>query len=153
MSLTRVELAAGAGILVIVGAGLARLATPSRPGLRPLSIEGIAVASEPIATGQTVVRAKEWRPAADVYVMGWAYSIGGLSGSPELLLLHKDTVLFFGPKGGVPSSTPAFYADGVGYRVPGGEAVTLRLTMTNTGAPGATPWVQALVYFVPAEGN
>jgi hypothetical protein len=153
MPLTRLELAAGAGMLLLVGAGLTRVATRNRPGLRPLSIEGVQIASEPIGTGQTIVREQHWRPPADVYVLGWAYSIGNVGASPELLLLHKETVLFFGAKGAVPASNPAFYGEGAGYRVPAGEAVTLRLTMTNTGAPGQTRGAEALLYFVPVEGN
>jgi hypothetical protein len=140
-------------MLLLVGAGLTRVATRDRPGMRPLSIEGIQIASEPIGTGQTIAREKEWRPPADVYVVGWSYSAGSPGGSPQMLLRHGGTVLFYGSYGGANSPNPAFYPEGHGYRVPAGEAVTLRLKMANTGPPGQTSGAEALVYFVPVEGN
>lgn len=153
MNLSRLEVAAGAGVLLLVGAGLARLAMPKQPALRPLSIEGIHIKSEPIGQGQTIEREQTWRPPTDVFLIGWTYSIGSTGSNPELLLLHNGTVLFFGPKGGATASNPAFYAEGAGYRVAAGESVTLRLKMTNEGAAGQTHGAQALVYFVPALGN
>jgi hypothetical protein len=153
MAASRLELVVGGAMLVLVGAGLSYMARPKRPPLRALSIEGIHIASEPIARDQTLVREKTWKPAADVYLIGWTYSIGGLGAGPELLLLHDDTVLFFGPKGGAFAGNPAFYAEGAGYKVKAGEAVTLRLTITNQGVAGATHGAQALIYFVPADSN
>lgn len=151
MLLSRLEVIGGACCLLLAGAGLARVAMPSRPPLRALSIEGLHIASEPIAKGQTIVREQTWKPTADVYLIGWTYSIGGLGAGPELLLLHGDTVLFFGPKGGAGASNPAFYAEGAGFLVQANEAVTLRLKITNQGAAGETHGAQALIYFVPAE--
>lgn len=153
MALSRLELGAGAALMLILGAGLTRAAMPSRPGLRALSIEGIHIASEPIATGQTISREAEWRPPADVYVVGWSYTAGSPGGSPQMLLRHGDTVLFYGSAGGSNSPNPAFYPEGSGYRLQAHEPLTLRLKMANTGPPGQTAGADALVFFVPVEGN
>lgn len=143
----------GVGMAAMLGAGLARMAAPKRQPMRAIAIEGIHIRSEPIAQGQTVTREQAWQPPVDVYVVGWNYSIGSLTAGPELLLLHQDTVLFFGPKGGVAAGNPAFYGEGAGYKVLAGEPVKLRLTITNEGAAGETRGAQALVYFVAADSN
>ena len=151
--ISRIELLAGAGFVLLLAVGVVRIATPARPPLRPVSVEGIEIAPEPIATGQRLVREKEWRPPADVYVVGWSYSLGSPHSEPELLLLHRDTVLFYGPRGGSVTQNPAFFDGGLGYRLQANEPLTLRLALTNTGAPGNTLGAKALIYFVPAEGN
>jgi hypothetical protein len=153
MPLSRLELGGAAAILLLTGAGLARLAAPPRAKLHQLSVEGIKIKSVTIGTGDVATLEGQWHPVGDVYVVGWAYSIDGHGGSPELVLRHKDTILFYGPKGGTPTVTPSFYQAGAGYWVPAGDAVTLRLVMRNTGPPGQTPETSALVYFVPAEDN
>ena len=150
---TRVELLAGAGFVLLLAVGVMRILTPTQQPLRPVSIEGIEIPTEPIATGQRVIREKEWRHEADIYVLGWSFSLGSPHSAPELLLLHRDTVLFYGPRGGAAAQNPAFLDAGLGYRLRANEPLTLRLAMTNTGAPGQTLGARALIYFVPAAGN
>jgi hypothetical protein len=121
---------------------------PKRPPLRALSIEGLHIPTEPIASGQTLVRLQTWTTKSDVYVIGWTYSVGSREAGPELLLLHGDTVLLWAG-----ANNPAFYAEGAGYLVRAGEPVTPRLRITNMGAAGETRGAHALVYFVPADAN
>jgi hypothetical protein len=153
MRVTRVELLAGAGFVLLLAVGVLRMVTPTRTPLRPVSIQGIEIAPEAIATGQRLVREKEWRPGADIYVVGWSYSLGSPHSEPEVMLLHGDTVLFYGPRAGSVTQNPAFLDAGLGYRLQANQPLTLRLTMTNTGPPGNTLGARALVYFVPVEGN
>lgn len=154
MALSRVELIAGVAAAFLCGAGASRLALPRQATMRPLSIEGLHIKSEPIASGQTLSREAAWTCPTDVYVIGWSYNVGAIGANPELFLMHRDTVLFFGQRGGgAPGANPAFYREGAGYRLPAGEPLSLRLTMTNRGAPGDTQGAAALVYFVPVAGN
>lgn len=147
------ELVVGAGMAAMLGAGLAHMAAPKRQPMRSLAIEGIHIPSEPIAQGQTITREATWQPPVDVYVIGWNYSIGSPTAGPEVLLLHKDTTLFFGSKGSAASANPAFYGEGAGFKVLAGEPVKLRLTITNQGVAGETRGAQALVFFVASDSN
>lgn len=153
MTVTRTELLAGAALLLLAAVAAARIAMVDRPPLRPLSIEGISIPSEAVATGQTVVREAQWRAPEDVYVMGWSFSLGSPAAVAEVVLKHGDTVLFMGPHGQSPGQNPAFLPPGTGYRLPANEALTLRLTIQNTGPPGPTFGARCLVYFVPVAGN
>lgn len=89
-----------------------------------MSIQGIEIAPEPIATGHRLVREKEWRPGADIYVVGWSYSLGSPHSELELMLLHGETVLFYGPRGGSVTQIPAFVDAGLGYRLQANEPLT-----------------------------
>lgn len=153
MNVTRTELVAGGALLLIGAVAAVRMAMVDRPPLRPLSIEGISIPSEPIAAGQTIVREAQWRTPSDVYVMGWGFSLGSPGVVAEFVLKHGDTVLFIGPHGQSPAQNPTFLPPGTGYRLPANEALTLRLTLQNTGPPGTTFGARALVYFVPVAGN
>ena len=152
MPLSRMELVVGVGMAALLGAGLAHMAAPRRPPMRRLAIEGIHIPSEPIKRGETLTRERTWQPAVDVYVVGWNYRVSVAAG-PELLLMHGETILFFGPSAGAAAGNPAFYGEGAGYKVLAGESVKLRLRITNEGADGETQGAQALVYFVAADAN
>jgi hypothetical protein len=151
--ISRVELFAGAGFVLLLAVGVLRMGVPDRHAMRPVSVEGIDIPTEPIASGQVLTREKDWRPSVDVYVVGWSYSVGALQAAPDVLLRHGQTVLFFGPRGGAATQNPAFLDAGLGYRLPAGEPLTLQLSMANSGPPGETAGVRALVYFVPVAGN
>ncbi|HET8645640.1 MAG TPA: hypothetical protein VFO85_09145 [Vicinamibacteria bacterium] len=151
--LSRLELLAGAGFILLLAVGVMRAAMPERAPLRAVSVEGIDIPSEAIGSGDTLTREKEWRAPADVYILGWSYSLGPLQSSPELLLRHGQTVVFLGPRGGAATGNPAFLQSGLGYRLPANEPLTLRLTVTNTGPQGETQGARALIYFVPVAGN
>ena len=150
---TRVELLAGAGFLLLLAVGVIRVATPGQPPLRAVSIQGMEIMPEPIGTGQRLVRETEWKPPADVYIVGWSYSLGSPHSEPELMLLHGQTVLFYGPRAGAVTQNPAFLDAGFGYRLQANQPLTLRLAMINTGPPGDTLGARALIYFVPVSGN
>jgi len=153
VTVTRTELVAGAALLLITAVAAVRIAMVDRPPLRPLSVEGLAIPAEAIGSGQTLVRETQWRAPADVYVMGWSYSLGAPAIVAEIVLKHGDTVLFVGPHGQSQAQNPGLLPAGTGYRLPGNEVLTLRLTIQNTGPPGQTFGDQALVYFVPVAGN
>jgi hypothetical protein len=147
---TRRDLALwGAGALLLTAA-LVRLAVPDRARLRPVSIEAIDIASEPIAQGQTIERQAIWNPPDDVYLLGWNYDVETRA-SPSLRLLHGQTRLFM--VGGQGGAAHALFPAGAGYRVRKGEALTLVFRLTNFGPPGETHGASALLYFVPVEGN
>jgi hypothetical protein len=148
---TRRDLALwGAGALLLVAA-LVRLAVPDRARLRPVSIEAIDIATEPIAQGQTVERQATWSPPDDVYLLGWNYDVETGAG-PTLRLLHGNTRLFMvGGAGG--AADHALFPAGTAYRVRKGEALTLVFRVTNGGPPGETHGASVLLYFVPVEGN
>lgn len=151
MTVSRIELIAGAGLILITAVGVARIAMPDRPPLRRLSIEGLSIPSETIGTGQTLVREAQWRSTADVYVMGWSYSAS--PATSEVRLEHGSTILFFVPRGQATPLNPTLLPSGTGYRLPANEPLTLRMTSVNTGPAGETNGVRALIYFVPVAGN
>ena len=140
----------GAGALLLVAA-IVRLAVPDRARVRPVSIEAIDIATEPIAQGQTIERQATWSPPDDVYLLGWNYDVE-TSAAPTLRLLHGNTRLFMvGGSGGTADHT--FFPAGTAYRVRKGEALTLVFRVTNGGPPGETHGAAVLIYFVPVEGN
>lgn len=149
---TRRDLALwGAGLLVLAVA-LVRLAVPDRARLRPLSVEGIDIPSEPVAQGQTIERRATWSPPDDVYLLGWDYDLAS-GASPRLRLLHGDTRLFMVGGDAGAGSGHALFPTGAGYRVRKGETLTLVFSVTNLGPPGESRGASALLYFVPVAGN
>ncbi len=153
MQVKRHELFLGSCVLLLLATGIVRIAVPDRSRMRPVSVEGIDIADEEIASGAAIVREKQWQPPADVYVIGWSYFVGAPAANPELTLADGDTTLFLGIKSAESPLNPAFLQGGTGYRLSKGHPLTLRLKMRNTGAPGHTLGARALVYFVPVEGN
>ena len=153
MTVSRRELLAGAALLLLVAVAAVRIAMVDRPPLRPLSVEGITIPSEPIAGGQTIVREAQWHSPSDVYVMGWSYRLGAPTTTLEMTLRHRDTVLFLGPRGLGTAQNPVLLPPGTGYRLPANEPLTLRVSVTNSGPAGETAGTEALVYFVPVQGN
>jgi hypothetical protein len=153
MNVSRTELLAGGGALLLLATALVRLAVPDRSRMRRLSVEGIDIASAPIRGGQTVVSERQWNPPEDVYVVGWNYHVGAPAADPELLLLDGTTALFMGVKGQNTPLNPSFYQGGTGYLLLKGRPLTLRLKVSNTGPDGHTLGARALVYFLPVAGN
>jgi hypothetical protein len=151
MALERRELFLAGLILLLFATALVRILAPDAPALRSLSVEGLAIQSQPIAQGQTVVSEASWVATDDVHVVGWTYRIPGWEAGPELTLAAGATTLFVGTRGADPQQTPVFYPAGTGFFVRRGDSLTLRLRVTNTGPPGQTHGASALVYFVPAR--
>src|SRR5262245_39323317 len=109
-------LALGATLLLSIA--VVRLAVPDRSRIRPLSIEGLEIASEAVATGQELERTASWNPPEDVYVTGWAYHIGSSAG--WLALQQGQTVLFWSTAAN-PTANPSFFGGGQGFIVRKGE--------------------------------
>jgi hypothetical protein len=148
---TRRDLALwGAGALLLTAA-LVRLAVPDRARIRPVSIEAIDIASEPIGQGATIERQATWNPPDDVYLLGWNYDLK-TGAAPTLRLLHGNTRLFM-VGGAAGTADHALFPSGTAYRVRKGEALTLVFRVTNGGPPGETHGASVLLYFVPMAGN
>jgi hypothetical protein len=140
------------GALLLLAVAVVRLAVPDRSRMRPLSVEGLDIPSEPIGQGDAIVREKSWSPPDDVYIVGWNYRIGAPGAGPELTLSARGVRLFT-VRGIDTPLNPSFFQAGTGFRVDKGGTVTLRFRLTNAGAAGETHGASALVYFVPVEGN
>jgi hypothetical protein len=152
MTLRPGQFGALVAILLLLAVAIVRTAVPDRSRMRSVSVEAMDIASEPIHPGQTVTREVDWTPPDDVYVVGWNYRLGATGASPELVLRHGETRVFVAD-GTQTRQNPSFFQGGAGYRVLKGERLTLRLRVTNLGAPGETHGASALIYFVPVEGN
>ena len=150
--LTRNEALVAAGCLLLLAVGVVRLAVPDRSRIRPLSLQGLDIATEPIEHGQTLQREKVWQPPDDVYVLGWNPWVGAESAGGELTLFAEGVRLFFYVQGpGAANHT--VYPGGTGYLLRKGQKLTLRYRLANLGPAGETKGAGALVYFVPVEGN
>ncbi len=154
MELKRTEVAMGVGLLLLLAVAIVRTAVPERSRIRPLSVQGLDIADEPIAQGEEIVREATWTAPEEVYVLGWSYRVGVIGEGAELALIAPpgDTRLFAARSSSI-TSNPAFFQDGAAYRVRKGQSVRLRYRVLNTGAPGSTRGAAALVYVIPAAGN
>jgi hypothetical protein len=146
------EVAIGAGLAVLLAVAIIRMAVPDRSRLRPLSIEGLDIPSEPIAHGQRIVRETSWAPTAAVYILGWQYRIGAEALGTDLVLFADNVRLFHIRRGDVPAN-PTFFQNGGAYYVRPPQKIRLMYSVENTGPEGQTRGAGALVYFVPGEGN
>jgi hypothetical protein len=148
------EVAIAAGLAVLLAVAILRtVMVPDRARLRPVSVEGLEIQTEPIAQGQRISREKAWSPPADIYLLGWNYRIGASAAGIDLVLLVNDVSIFHVRTGDVGGANPAFLSAGAAYRVRPVDKVRLLYVVTNTGPAGETRGAGALVYFVPAEGN
>lgn len=146
------DFALASGVVLLLAVAVVRLAVPDRSRIRPLSVTGLDVPSEPIAQGETITRERSFAAPADVYVVGWSYRIGAPTAGPELQLLCRDVRLFTA-RGTDALQNPAFFPAGTAFRVQRGESVTLRFRLSNAGPAGESHGASALVYFVPVMGN
>ena len=150
--LTRNEVLAAAACLLLLAVGVVRLAVPDRSRIRPLSLQGFDIPSEPIDHGQTLEREKVWQPPDDIYIVGWNPWVGAATSGGELTLLAAGVRLFLFAQGqGAANQT--VYPGGTGYLLRKGQPLTLRYRLVNMGPAGDTKGAGALVYFVPVEGN
>ena len=152
LQFSRRDLALGLGAAVLLAVAIVRTAVPDRSRMRSLSIEAIAIKSQPIGQAETTHADGTWSPPADVYVVGWSYHIGAGPGILTLLAPPGETMLFRAV-GGSAEIKPQFVAAGTGYRVLKGQQLRARLDVTNTGPAGETHGAMVLIYFVPLEGN
>lgn len=144
-----------AAALLLFGLGVLRLVTPDRQPIRPVSVEAIAISSQPIGQGETIERNATWNPPDDVYVLSWEPTIGARGSGAELFLMDGPTRVFGWQEPEAHSITLSTREapPGTGYLVQRGRPLTLWLRITNSGPPGVTHGAQAYVYFVPVEGN
>src|SRR5438477_12738734 len=144
------EVAIGVGVAALLAVAIVRTAVPDRSRLRPLSIEGLDIPSEPIAHAQRIVREVSWTPPAAVYVLGWQYRIGAEALGTDLVLMVDDVRLFHVRRGDVAgtSNNPAFFQNGAAYYARPPQKVRLMYVVENTGPEGQTRGAGALVYFV-----
>jgi hypothetical protein len=154
MEISRRDAALAAAALFLLATAIVRLATPSRPALRSLSIEGLDIPDEPMGTGATLTRETKWKASTDVYLMGWQYWNGGALGGGELTVFRQPGELrLFTAKRDDNSANPFFFQNGAAFRIQRGEEIVLRYWISNTGPPGTTRGARLLLYFVPVEGN
>src|SRR5438105_15520582 len=87
MEIKRQEFALGIGLVILLAVAIVRtIIVPDRSRLRPVSVEGLDILSEPIGQGQRIVREKTWNPPANVYLLGWNYRLGpGALGTDPIL--------------------------------------------------------------------
>jgi hypothetical protein len=153
MQIRRHELFLGGCILLLLATGIVRIAVPDRSRLRPISVEGLDIPDEEIASGASILRERQWQPPTDVYVLGWTYFIGAPQANPEVVLVDGNTTLFLGLKNTQFPLNPSYFQAGTGYRLAKGHPLTFRMSLKNTGPPGHTLGARALIYFIPVEGN
>ena len=154
MEISRRDAALAAGALFLLATAIVRLATPSRPALRPLSVEGLDIPDEPMGTGATITRETKWTASTDVYLMGWQYWNGGALGGGELTVFRQPGELrLFTASRDDNSANPFFFQNGAAFRIQRGEIIVLRYRISNTGPSGTTRGAHLLLYFVPVEGN
>jgi len=150
--LTRTEALIAAAGLLLLAVAVVRLAVPDRSRMRPLSLQGFDIPSEPIDQGQTLERERVWEPPDDVYLVGWSPWIGAARSGGELTLFAAGVQLFFFGQGDR-AANATVYPAGTGYLLRKGEKLTLRYRLENMGPAGETKGAGAVVYFVPLEGN
>lgn len=142
----------GAGVLLLLAVAIVRTAVPDRSRIRPLSLQGLDIPSEPIKQGETLTREKHWDPPDDVYLVGWNPRVGAHGSGAELALFIGQTRLFEYFEGRGAISVASFPA-GTGFVLRKAQRLTLRLRVANSGPDSETQGAGALIYFVPVEGN
>jgi hypothetical protein len=153
MDIERRDVLLWGAALLILAAAVVRLALPARTPIRPVSVEGVALKSEPVGTNETRRAEQHWSPPDDIYLIGWSCRIGAKTpGASVTLIAPGDTALFH-TVGGSDEARPQFIPEGMGYRVQKGQRLTVRFEVTNTGPPGETGGATVLLWFVPVEGN
>lgn len=145
---TRDLLVAGAIVVALSVAGARTLAPPAAT-VRQLSVEAIEIADAGIGTGEARRDEARWSPPDDVFVVGWAPWLGAPDSGAQLFLQDGATTLFQIVRPADAGARPVFAPSGTGFLVRKGQALTLRLQVTNSGAPGRTHGARALIYFHP----
>jgi hypothetical protein len=154
VEISRRDAALAAASLLLLATAVVRMATPSRPPLRPVSVEGLDIKDEPLASGVTLTREARWMPPTDVYLMGWQYWNGGTAGGGELTVFREPGSLrLFTASRDDNSANPFFFQNGAAFLVRKGEEMVLRYRISNTGPAGRTNGAHVLFFFVPVEGN
>jgi hypothetical protein len=152
MQISRRDLLLGAGALLVLAVAIVRTAVPDRSRMRPVSIESIAIKSQPIGQAETTRAEGAWSPPEDAYVVGWSYWIGAAPGILTVIAPPGETVLLR-VRGGSDEIKPQFLAAGAGFRLRKEQQLRARLEVTNTGPAGETHGAMVLIYFVPVAGN
>ena len=133
----------------LLGIGVLRVLSPSSLSTRHVSVEAIIIPSAPIARGASLEQVASWKAPDDVYVIGWAPTVGAPTAVPEVHLLSGDTTVFSDSSSTVEGLRPTFLPSGTGFLVKKGESLRLQLKMKNSGPDGETQGARALIYFHP----
>jgi hypothetical protein len=152
MEIRRRDLALTIAVVLLLSVAIVRTAIPDRSRMRPLSIEGLTIASIDLPAHSKDIAEREWSPPTDVYVVGWSYHVPSTGGVLSLLAPPGDT-LIFRVRGGEFDLRPQFVQAGTGYLIRRGQKLRARLHVETLEQPGKTHGAIVLVYFVPVEGN
>src|SRR5438552_12493454 len=107
MEIKRQEFALGIALVILLAVAIVRtIIVPDRSRLRPVSVEGLDILSEPIAQGQRIVRERTWNPPANVYLLGWNYRLGSSALGTDLILMGGGVRIFHVRPGDL-AATPA----------------------------------------------
>ena len=161
--MSRRDLLLAGGALVLLAIGILRLATPDRPRIRAVAIEGVSTKPRPVGPGETVTEEGIWQPPDDVYVLGWDPIVGAGVGQYDVdIMLYESatqTTLFHATQsvsaGSALHSWPATTLPlGTGYLARKGSPLKFRIMIGNTGTTTVQPRAaSALIYYVRVEGN
>lgn len=133
----------------LLGLALFRILSPREGATRRISVEAVEVRNSPIKSGESLTQEASWTPPDDVFIVGWAPSLGASGARAKVYLVSGQTTIFAMEQGiGEPLPT-IFLPSGTGYLVRKSEPVRLRLQINNSGPEGETGGARALIYFHP----
>jgi hypothetical protein len=130
--------------------GVFRLLSAGGQTTRKISVDAVIIASAPIKRDESLEQVASWIAPDDVYVVGWAPTVGAPTASPEIHLLSGSTTIFSDRSSTLEGLRPVFFPSGSGFLVRKGESLSLQLRMKNSGPDGETQGARALIYFHPA---
>jgi hypothetical protein len=133
----------------LLGIGILRVLSPGASATRRISVEAITIPSVSIKSDASLEQSTSWTAPDDVYVVGWAPTVGAPAAHPEVHLLAGDTTIFSDRSATVEGLRPTFLPSGTGFLVRKGETLRLQQKMKNSGPDGETQGARALIYFHP----
>ncbi len=154
----RPEMLLVAASLILLVAGLVRIARPDRAPLRPVSIEAVRLQIAAVDPSAVLTAETSWTPTEDVYILGWSPWMDAAA-SPavraEIVLFETTakTAILLCQRTALGASSPGL-PEGTGFRAARGRSLTFRVRVHNEGT-AALPSTEAgaLLYFVPVAGN
>jgi hypothetical protein len=135
--------------VAIFAFGVFRLLSAGRQAPRRISVEAVIIASAPIKGGESLEQVASWVAPDDVYLVGWAPTVGAPTASPEIHLLSGSVTIFSDRSSTLEGLRPVFFPSGSGFLLHKGESLRVQLKMVNSGPDGETKGARALIYFHP----
>jgi hypothetical protein len=129
--------------------GVFRLISAGGQATRQISVEAVIISSAPIKGGESLEQVASWVAPDDVYLVGWAPTVGAPTASPEIHLLSGSITIFSDRSSTLEGLRPVFFPAGTGFLVRKGDSLRLQLRMVNSGPDGETKGARALIYFHP----